>query len=80
MSRLAPGVGFARWAAPPDPTSADWAYWQRCAADCEDRADELSTKELEFVHSIARRRGEPSSKQLAWLIAILDRLFGRAPA
>jgi len=66
--------------APPlAPTNADWAWWQRCAAEYGDRADELTWKEREFILDMALRRREPSERQLAWLLEIFRRLFGKAP-
>jgi hypothetical protein len=68
------------WSPPLEPTAADWAWWKRCAAEAGGRADELTSTEREFVEKMAKWRGRPSEKQLAWLISIFRRLFGEAPA
>jgi hypothetical protein len=73
-TRIPPGQS-----SPLEPTAADWAWWQKCAAECGDCADKLSSKEREFIFAMARWRGAPSERQLAWLISIFRRIFGEAP-
>jgi hypothetical protein len=70
----------AGWSPPLAPTNADWAWWQRCAAEAGDRADDLTPNEREFIFAMAKWRGAPSRRQLEWLVAIFGRLFGKAPA
>jgi len=52
--------------------------FRRMVAECLAHQCELAPREREFLCALAGWRGEPSPKQLAWLVSILDRLFGRA--
>lgn len=74
------GKHKASWSPPLAPTAADWAWWQECAAEAGDRADELTPRERAFIYSMATWRGAPSKRQLEWLVAIFSKLFGKAPA
>jgi len=42
----------------------------RCCRECSDL---LSAKELAFVRSMARWRGEPTKRQRAWLSSLYER-------
>jgi hypothetical protein len=42
----------------------------RCCRECSSL---LTSKELAFVRSMARWRGEPTERQLAWLGALYER-------
>jgi hypothetical protein len=51
----------------------------RCCRECSEL---LSAKELAFIRSMARWRGEPTERQMAWLCALYERrvkLGERAP-
>jgi hypothetical protein len=47
---------------------------------CRERPELLSNKELMFVCSIAKWRGPLSPGQLAWLVALHERVSGPNPA
>jgi hypothetical protein len=48
--------------------------WREAQSYCADRPHLLSTRECEFIESLAQWRGTPTEKQLAWLAAIHARL------
>jgi hypothetical protein len=50
--------------------------WRRMAARCQAHAVRLNSKELGFVDSMLRWNGEPSDKQLKWLIDLFVRTGG----
>lgn len=54
------------------PTPADWRAVARWCADQDD--GRLSRKERDFLATLRRWRGRPTSKQLIWLTDIHDRL------
>jgi hypothetical protein len=48
--------------------------WHAMARACAEYVHELSDRERSFVRSMTKWRGEPSEKQLDWLIAIFERI------
>ena len=50
--------------------------WRLRAAECLAHRESLDAKEADFVATLVAWRGEPSSKQLAWLAAIHERVCG----
>lgn len=50
------------------------ADWRREARFCAGNAARLSERELDFLETLARWRGNPTDKQLKWLNSIADRL------
>lgn len=56
---------------PPPPASFDW---RREARFCAGNFDRLSRREVDFITSLARWRGPPTDKQIAWLRDIAGRL------
>jgi hypothetical protein len=60
------------------PVPAPNVDWRREARFCAGHAKRLSERELDFIASLARWRGEPSQKQRQWLRNIADRLRGGA--
>jgi hypothetical protein len=48
--------------------------WRRLVRACLAHADLLSNRELEFLKSMRRWRGEPSEKQVRWVLAIFQRV------
>jgi hypothetical protein len=40
---------------------------------CHEHSETLTSKELAFVHSMAKWRGEPTKRQMAWLSSLYER-------
>jgi hypothetical protein len=55
------------------PAAADIS-WQDALAFCIARIDELDERSKAFVRSLSRWRGEPSAKQMQWLLDIRERI------
>jgi hypothetical protein len=49
--------------------------WRTAARKVAGRWCNLTPKEQKFLVGLGRLRGEPSTKQIAWLLAIHDRLW-----
>jgi hypothetical protein len=50
--------------------------WQEALAHCLDHIHELDPRSQAFLRSLSRWRGEPSQKQLYWLLDIYARVHG----
>jgi hypothetical protein len=59
---------------PAESVSADSVSWQDALDVCLDHVHELDPRSRAFVQSLARWRGEPSEKQLVWLLDIYGRV------
>jgi hypothetical protein len=66
-------VAAASSAPPPEPDQP-MSWREKCAA-CKARQHHLNERERAFVSSLARWRGTPTEKQLAWL----DRIYENLP-
>lgn len=62
---------------PPLPITANFD-WRREARFCAGNFNRLSRHEVDFITSLARWRGPPTDKQIAWLRNIADRLRSAA--
>jgi hypothetical protein len=67
-----------RWAdvinVPLVPAGHEEVSWQAALACCLDHIPELTPRDRDFIKSLARWRGEPSEKQLVWLLDIYGRV------
>jgi hypothetical protein len=52
----------------------EWRDWRDLLAFCTSHMKRLSSREREFLRSIARWRGDLTEKQAAWLTAIFERV------
>jgi hypothetical protein len=59
---------------PAESISADSVSWQDALAVCIDNIHELDPRSRAFVQSLSRWRGEPSAKQISWLLDIHARI------
>ena len=60
-----------------DDDEDDEPDWRAMANACAARSSLLSGRELSFVRTMTRWRGQPSAKQLDWLVSIHVRVGGR---
>ena len=60
--------------APPIAPDTEQTDWRLMARHCRDHAHLLSAKERNFIDNLVCWRGEPTEKQLTWLLGIYDRL------
>jgi hypothetical protein len=73
--------------APPAATSDGWSHrghdrdhgddkggWRAMHAYCWSRVDQLSAREVDFMTTLNRWKGNPTKKQFSWLRSIYDRL------
>jgi hypothetical protein len=61
---------------PPIEAQLQNSDWRRTARFCGANAARLTEREMDFLATVARWRGEPSQKQRKWLRDIADRLRG----
>jgi hypothetical protein len=71
----------ARREAPPiAPTIADDLDVREMIRRCYERTDLLTKRELAFICSMARWRGQPTERQMVWLSALHQRCMKGEPA
>jgi hypothetical protein len=58
---------------PAEPGHED-VSWQEALDACLEHIQELTPRDRDFIKSLARWRGEPSEKQLVWLLDIYARV------
>lgn len=64
----------------PDPDhDDDEHHWRDMRAFCAGRTQYLSDRERNFIDSLSHWRGQPTVKQMNWLIAIAQRLRAGSP-
>ena len=59
-----------------DSESESETDWRTMARECVARAGVLSDREISFVRSMMRWRGQPTERQLNWLLSIHSRMGG----
>jgi hypothetical protein len=60
--------------APPQRTADPDSDWRAMARACAEHVHELSDRERSFVRSMVKWRGEPSERQIDWLLVIFGRV------
>jgi hypothetical protein len=63
----------------PDHSQTAETDWHEIRDWCAVRADRLSARERQFIDSMTHWRGQPTEKQMTWLVAIEQRLRARSP-
>lgn len=58
------------------PATTTNADWQRMATWCQAHHQQFNAKELDFIRTMLTWRGEPSEKQIKWLVDLFIRAGG----